>query len=444
MEPADSKKGAKDAQDGATANTTSPYASGGGGVTFERKVAVTYLAHLLVGDGAAELGDERRVVGVAVQQAPDHPVDDLLITAARTHEREPSLVLAMGVRRAPNVVNSDESTQKLVRDFVRGVINAPVKGPEHRLALVVAGPQEQTKQLATLADLAAVQNNAPAFFRLVRTPSKFAADVRGRLDQIEALVKRAIADIQKNDPDTTLVQQRTWELLSCLTVLMPRLESPDETDWATVVNSLISIARGGDLTGASRLRDRLVALANEYPQRAATVDLTVLRRGGHTALDWSVRRNQHGWQALGHLNDRALSSIHDHITASDGARRLHLDRGDIATRVIESATTAKAVVVYGESGTGKSALVLGAGPHPDVTHVVRINLRHLPRTTLEFESLLGCSLRTLFAEMSAPQRMLIVDGADAVAEGMLGVAFPVCHLATRTRCSRVARVDSSS
>ena len=30
----------------------SPYATGGGGVTFERKVAVQYLAHLLVGDGA--------------------------------------------------------------------------------------------------------------------------------------------------------------------------------------------------------------------------------------------------------------------------------------------------------------------------------------------------------------------------------------------------------
>ena len=35
----------------------SPYATGGGGVTFERKVAVQYLAHLLVGDGAVEFGE---------------------------------------------------------------------------------------------------------------------------------------------------------------------------------------------------------------------------------------------------------------------------------------------------------------------------------------------------------------------------------------------------
>ena len=46
----------------ALAGGMSPYATGGGGVTFERKVAVQYLAHLLVGDGASELGDGRRVV----------------------------------------------------------------------------------------------------------------------------------------------------------------------------------------------------------------------------------------------------------------------------------------------------------------------------------------------------------------------------------------------
>ena len=57
----------------------SPYATGGGGVTFERKVAVQYLAHLLVGDGAHELGVGRRVVSVAFQQAPVHPVDDLVV-----------------------------------------------------------------------------------------------------------------------------------------------------------------------------------------------------------------------------------------------------------------------------------------------------------------------------------------------------------------------------
>ena len=64
----------------------SPYATGGGGVTFERKVAVQYLAHLLTGDGAPELGNGRHVVSVAFQQAPEFPVDDLVIFAAEPGE----------------------------------------------------------------------------------------------------------------------------------------------------------------------------------------------------------------------------------------------------------------------------------------------------------------------------------------------------------------------
>ena len=166
---------------------SSPYSTGGGGVTFERKVAVQYLTHLLVGDGAPELGDGRSVVTVAFQQAPEHSVDDLVIHAARADELEPSLVLAVGVRRSPDLVQSDESTRKLISAFVREVINAPTDGAEHRCALVVAGTQEHAQQLALLADLALKQMEAPAFFRLVRTPGR----VRRRCPWALAAARRA-------------------------------------------------------------------------------------------------------------------------------------------------------------------------------------------------------------------------------------------------------------
>src|SRR5439155_6445013 len=126
------------------------------------------------------------------------------------------------------------------------------------------------------------------------------------------------------DPDPARVRQRTWELLSRVTVLMPRLEPPDETDWAAVANSIIRVARGGDLAGASRLRDRLVTLADDYAPKAATVNLTMLRRDAYAALDSSVRHNQQGWQILGHLHERALSAVRYAVTAADGARRVHL------------------------------------------------------------------------------------------------------------------------
>ena len=47
-----------------------------------------------------------------------------------------------------------------------------------------------------------------------------------------------------------------------------------------------------------------------------------------------------------------------------------------------------------------------------------VNLRHVPHKPVEFEATLGLPLPTLLKELSAPRRLLIVDGADAVVEGM--------------------------
>lgn len=403
----------------------SPYPTGGGGVTFERKVAVQYLAHLILGDGAVELGDGRFVAGVAFQQAPEHSVDDLVVHAARVDEVEPSLVLAVGVRRSPDVVQSDESTKKLFRAFVHELIDAPVDGPEHRIALVVAGAQDHAQQLASLADLAARQMDAPSFFDLVLTPGKYPAALRGRLSHIEALVRLALIDLGVADSASRIVQQRTWGLLSRISVLMPRLEAPDEADWAAVTNALIPVARGADLYGASRLRDRLVALANEYPPKAATVDLSLLRRDMHQVIDATTRRHRQGLQALAHLHDRSLGSVRDQIAAGDGSRTIHLDRSDAAAALLAVARSANApIVAHGESGVGKSALVVraatgAASSDPDTTQALCIHLRHLPTTTLALESFLGAPLANLLAEASAPHRLLVIDGADAISEGML-------------------------
>ena len=401
----------------------SPYATGGGGVTFERKVAVQYLALLLCGNGAHELGEGRSVVSVAFQQAPDHPVDDLVVSAGLPDELEPSLVLSLGVRSSPNIVSSNEPTQRLINSFVRAAIDMPADGPEHKFGLVVAGPQQHAEQVTKLAKHAAAHMDAPGFFGLIRTPNKFDHGVRSRLDQLEALVGRAVAELEGGEDDPALVQHRTWQLLARLTVLMPRLESGDETDWATVANSLVPVARDSDLPGAQLLRDRLVALAADFSPMAAQVDLTMLRRHAHVALDSTVRRHRLGWQALDHLHERALASVSDEISTGDGARQLRLGRRDAAAALLDRTADAAAVIATGEPGVGKSALALLSLPaageaDADELQTLCINLRHVPRLTVEFENVLGCPLAALLRELSAPRRLLIVDAADAVVEGM--------------------------
>ena len=433
-----------------TAAGMSPYATGGGGVTFERKVGVQYLANLLLGDAAPELGDGRFVVSVSFQQAPEHSVDDLIVRAAREGEPEPSLVLAVAVRRAPNLVQSNEDSRKLIRSFVNEIVNAPADGPEHRLALVVAGSQDHAKQLATLAGLASNQMDASGFFGLVGTPGRFTADIRGRLDQIQALVGLALQDLGIADPGEEVVRQRTWELLSHLTVLMPRLEAPDEADWGAIENALTRIARGGDLYGASQLRDRLVALASEYPQNAASVDRSLLRRHAHQVLDSSARHHAEGRGALDHLHSRALAAVRTEITSEDRSRVVHVDRTDVSGGLVAVlASSPAAVVAHGDSGVGKSAVVIqtatdAATNAPDSTQASCINLRQLPRTSLEFESYLGAPLATLLAELSAPQRLLVIDGADAISEGMGDVFRYVVDAAAAANVTIVAVTATES
>lgn len=400
----------------------SPYATGGGGVTFERKVAVQYLAHLLTGDNARELGDGRYVISVAFQQAPHFPNDDLIVKAKCSDESQPSLVLELAVRRSPKIVKSNAATRKLIQQFIHAVMKMPEGDLEHRLGLVVSGAQKHAQQLAQLAQLAAHQMNASDFFDLVQTPNKFDSGIRSRLDHLEKLVQQVLDNLGKDKTNTQHVKKITWQLLSRLTVLMPRLESPDDTDWSSVANNLTRCVQDSNLSAASQLRDRLVSLAGEYSPNAAQVNLAILRRDSHALLNPTMRRHYRDWQKLGDIHQWACNSVRDKIVSGDDLRSTRLERNTEAMELIKIASNSKAVIVSGESGVGKSALAVleiaaVVNEKPDRLQMLCINLRQIPKLAITFEEKLGYPLSTLLCELSAPQRMLVIDGADAVTEG---------------------------
>ena len=426
-----------------TRGATHPYATGGGGFTFERKVAVRYLAHLLLGHNAPEYGDSRRVVSVGFQQSPFFPVDDLVVTAENPDELQPSLVLQIAVRRSPKLVQSDEPSRQLIRQFVAALRELPSHGPDHCFGLVVAGHQRPAAELGELAAIAADQAEAPAFFGQIQIPGRFNARLRGRLEQLQKLVESALHDLHL---DASMVQRFTWNLLSRLTVRMPTFEPPDETDWSDVANALTHVARDSDLSTASQLRDRLAVLAAEYSPRAANVDLTILRRDCHALLDSTIRRHQHAWQMLDGIHREACDSLRAEITAGDGGRSLRLDRNSTLGELLKTVSDADWVIVSGESGVGKSALVLlgltGQGEkEPDGFQALCINLRQLPTLVLELEGAFGHPFSTLLSELSAPRRVLVIDAADAAAEDRDDV-FRYLLRAARESAVKVVAVTS--
>ena len=259
---------------------SSPYSSGGGGVSFERRVAVRCLGLLLTGAAAPELGS-RRLVRVALQQAPAFPVDDIVLTArSDPAEADLGLVLSVGVRREPSFVSSHVDTAKLVREFVRAVLT-PGTGPEERrLCLVVDGVQAHATEVGQLAEVAAGQATAKGFVSLVGAPGRYSRSVRRRLEHLTDLVGAALPSVEFSRDEvgpegTGRVNEVTWTLLSSLTVLPLDLGDTGR-DWATVLEGLRGVARGGGLSDARALRDRLESVVAQLAPVAADVDAALL------------------------------------------------------------------------------------------------------------------------------------------------------------------------
>ena len=365
---------------GSPAGGSSPYATGGGGVTLERRAAVVYLARLLTGTTAVELRG-RRVQRVSFQQAPAHRVDDLVILATRDDGTDP-LELDIAVRRAPRFTSRDQETAKLFGNLLAALPTSLASGVERRLAICVAGRQPAAQQVNELAALAQYQATAPGFFSLVHTPGRFQQATRKRLGHLVSLVA---ANLSAAGAVTSLeaAQVATWQLLTHLDILMARLEAPDETDWSELLNQLEPWAREQTLAATTALRDRLDSLAAAYAPAAADVDLATLRRDAYEALNLERRRRAAAWIELRRLDADARNAVRSTLGVGPAAEQVHLPRPGPASEVRRELRAGGAVLVVGESGVGKSALVLGelaeAGAKDPATHdLVCLNLRLLP------------------------------------------------------------------
>ncbi|MCD1573257.1 hypothetical protein [Agromyces mediolanus] len=377
-----------------------------------------YLAALLSGDTVAGL-DGARVVGLAFQQAPREAVDDLVISAQRDGEGSPSLTVAVGVRRRPLFTRSDAHTQKLLADYLRSQTDSLQACVDREYALVVAGPQNAATEVATLAGLARTSTQAE-FFKLVEEPGRFKQAVRTRLEHFRSLIAGALnlLDAPSAEADVRLA---TWRLLTRLTVLQPRYETSDVSDWEQLLNSLRPIALEGTLEGARALRDRLEVLAGVYGPQAATIDRTTLLRDVQGLITSNLTQNHPGWTALRRLERTARATIRATIGLVPGQDGVHLERESVLSSLRTHIRDEDAVLIHGASGSGKSALILAAidaekADDAEGFDAVYLNLRQLPDSGLSLDAALGAPLGDLLGLLTAPRRLLVIDGADYLTE----------------------------
>ena len=118
-------------------------------------------------------------------------------------------------------------------------------------------------------------------------------------------------------------------------------------------------------------------------------------------------------------------------------------RSQLAARLEASAASGGALLVVGDSGAGKSALVLTTvanleEANADEFEALVINFRSLPDTGMELRAALGMSVQDLIGELSAPRRLLVIDAADAALERSSGLLNELVHAARSAGVGAVA------
>ncbi|XVS67840.1 hypothetical protein ACQPYE_17880 [Actinosynnema sp. CA-299493] len=405
------KSGAKAA--GATERGSSTYATGGGGVSFAHRVATVYLASMLTGDRRAE-ASELPVRRVSFQTGPAHPVDDLLVECG---DEATEVTLAVACRATPDFVQSDDETVKLVGSLLAEVEKFDTDSLQ--VAVATAGWSNQWEQLATVCDIARAHADPGSFQAAMDVDGRWSKPVRKRFSQFLKMVEQAVED--GTSPEEVL--RLAWRLLGRLHILGFAVQSPDVSDRTAVATSLDGVA-SAQVDGA-KIRDRLEVEATRYDLTGAVVDLSLLRRDLHVVLDSAATRSRHAWTVVVEHRKLAVASVRTAIGDESSGGPVEIAfagrREELRGALRAAGTPGSALLISGESGTGKSALTLSTiaeleAADPAGFEAVVVNFRGLPQLSLELRAALGMSMEDVLAELSAPSRVLVVDAADAALE----------------------------
>jgi hypothetical protein len=401
-------------------SASSPYASGGGGVSFAHRVATVYLASIVTGSRRSEL-DELAASALSFQTAPTHAVDDLLVTAVGDGRQ---VQVAVACRATPNFVSSSSATVDLIKSVIAEL--RAYETAANSVVIAVAGWKSQWAQVAELCDLARDHGTAATFDQVLAQRGTRSKPVRDRYQHLLNMVSAA-DDV---DSERAQIVDLTWQVLTRLRIVGFYVQSPDLRDWTAVGTDLDSVAH--DSHDGTVLRDTLAVRASAYDANGATgVTANAVRRDIHGLIGNTAGRTERAWAVLDEHRRAAYASVRfnlgDDLPSSSPLTLAFSERrNDLSQKLLSAGADRGGLVVTGESGTGKSALVLAAvadleaEPAYDFEAVV-LNLRELPPTSVGLHSALGATTAQVLGEVSASSRVLILDGADLASERSPGL-----------------------
>lgn len=394
------------------ANTylSSPFSTGGGGVTFEQLVGASYLVSLLAGDIPRGL-DWGIIKTVQFQHRwSGCLLDDVIITSTDgDRERKLALQVKHDLTFSDSVSNTPFA--RVIEDCwktLNGSLGWQFNQDTDRVGVGLGVYQNKIdKHFKPLLEWARTSKDSPEFLRKVSLPTFSSQEKQEYLQIIRNLLIKA--------KGSNITDDELWRFLKCLVVIHFDLENTGSRDSIHCWNRLLDQIENRDEEQAKSLFNALTSIVAEYARSAGSIDASTLREKIPSLI--ALKGQQNFISDLNHLrkhSDTVLESIRDNI-----GYNVRLPRTKIVNQLEASINENEIVVITGEPMVGKSVLLrLLVNRLRSEGEIIALSVERLSGATLE-NFLHNIHIQNDFQNIlsavgSAPFRCILIDGLERV------------------------------
>lgn len=322
----------------------SPYSSGGGGSKFEDRVVAYYLTAILSETRARGVPGKYVVKAFTQRAAFGEPLDDLIITGVLDDGEEAKLHLQIksSLRFTENDAEWTTIVQKSWDTF-----KSPSTSDSDRLGVAVSDYHAKVdKHYQAVLNWAEDSVDGKNFLERIEKKDFSHEDKRTFVKTIRQILESHISE--------TVSDNDLWRFLRSFVILHFDFSLRDKSrDAEGVLERLRNYLPDNQTQEANALWEHLIVKAGEIISTgggATRETLTSKLQSAGLPPGTSVNFRK-DIKAIGRESGQALGDIKSDI------RGFHLHRSEVYEQVKQALTEGRLILMYGEPGTGKSALL---------------------------------------------------------------------------------------
>lgn len=397
-------------------NLSSPFSTGSGGSSFEHKVQAAFIATLLVG-GELPIFRKLKINSIRLQaREAGFETDDLVASLSDSNNLEHKLLAQ--IKHTISVSVSDDAFKKSIIAAWHDFNNPKIFIPDSDAIALITGPLSGTilNHFRTILDWSRYCTSGDEFIAKVGT-EKFSSEKKQTFLSV-------LIEIINKEKGRSLTNDEIWKFCKVLYLINYDF---DQGGSVTESNAITMIKLGQKAESAESpdlIWSRILEFTQNANQNAATITLDTIPseiqsifdpQTTITKSDSIVRLKQHGKEILNIIDDSLIGQI-------------HIERSDEINFLRNLFNNNHYLIVTGEAGIGKSALIKNFIDKLSIDYPVFVfKAEEFSHPHID-QVLSSININDTFSDLSArfsmvPNKVLFIDSTERLFESKHQEAF---------------------